>query len=240
MKIIGHRGASREAPENTIGGFCWAIAYGVTHFELDLRSTLDGEPVVIHDETLLRTTRRIGRIYDIHSKDCENYNAALRYSYNCSVLERVPLLKEVLPYLDQDVKSVQLEIKTYGPNRQIEIINSIQKLFAIKRKPCYTITSEDELALRFAKNLAPRIPRGIICKKDTVESCLILANKLECKLFIVHKSHLTIDVVKQVKAQNLELCVYTVNCKRQIKKFKKWGVDGIITDYPIKFLKYQS
>ncbi|MHB1328839.1 MAG: glycerophosphodiester phosphodiesterase, partial [Gemmatimonadales bacterium] len=60
--IVGHRGASGSAPENTVASFDLAVALGAEAFELDVRITADGVPVVFHDPTLDRTTGQSGSI----------------------------------------------------------------------------------------------------------------------------------------------------------------------------------
>jgi len=101
--VIGHRGAAGLAPENTIAGFELAAGLGVDAFELDVRLTADGAPVVLHDETIDRTTDRIGPVGAITLADLRSADAGARFTPDGGRTfpfrgrdVRVPTLGEVL------------------------------------------------------------------------------------------------------------------------------------------------
>lgn len=236
MKIIGHRGARRESPENTIGGFLYAKTSGVRNFELDLHLTKNDCPVVIHDETMDRTTLQAGHVCDIPSDRLKSYNAAATEQWT---YEYVPLFRDCMPVLNT-CDSIQLEIKTSGPNQQTVMMKELNKLLALDTKQCYNITSKDELAVKFAKSIVPHIPRGIVCDDRDPLECLDIAIKLDCKLFVCEYTLISQAIIEQVNRAGLEVHVYTVNDEERIQRFKEWGVDGVITDYPVKFLKYED
>jgi glycerophosphoryl diester phosphodiesterase len=78
--IIAHRGASAEAPENTLPAFELAMAQGADAFELDVRASADGVPIVIHDPTLVRTTDRADYVGALSSAELRSADAGARFS----------------------------------------------------------------------------------------------------------------------------------------------------------------
>jgi len=110
MRIIGHRGARREAPENTLAGFRHLRALGIDHVELDVRLSRDNQLVVLHDTTVNRTTNGKGAVREMTAAELGALNAAANFSgWNDST--PVPLLRDVLAEWN-DLESIQLEVKT--------------------------------------------------------------------------------------------------------------------------------
>jgi glycerophosphoryl diester phosphodiesterase len=98
--IIGHRGASGMAPENTLAAFTTAVRQGAEAFELDVHLSADYEPVVIHDPTLDRTTDRSGTVADLTVQELKAANAGARFS---------PDGGRTFPFLDQGVRIPTLD-----------------------------------------------------------------------------------------------------------------------------------
>ena len=101
--IIGHRGAAGLTPENTLAGFQLAAELGVDAFELDIQLTADGAPVVLHDDTLDRTTDRTGPVAAVTLADLRSADAGARFTPDGGRTHpfrgrdvRVPTLGEVL------------------------------------------------------------------------------------------------------------------------------------------------
>jgi len=96
--IIGHRGAAGEAPENTLASFLLAVQQGAHAVELDIDLTKDGEIIVIHDDTLDRTTTGKGFISELTLKEIKQYDAGIWYDERFEG-EKVPTLEEVFDKL---------------------------------------------------------------------------------------------------------------------------------------------
>lgn len=115
MRVAGHRGHSEDAPENTYAAFRKAREFagpGVT-CETDLRITSDGELVLIHDETVDRTTDGYGLIRNMRYSEIASLSAGRWFSEDFAD-ERVPRLKEALQFAREYNIIYQLELKTYG------------------------------------------------------------------------------------------------------------------------------
>lgn len=116
-KIYGHRGAKASYPENTMLSFKKAIELGVDGIELDVHLTKDGEVVVIHDETLERTTNGVGWIKDLTLEELKQVSAGIPFTHFLKYdstwnEERIPTLKEVLLFLSPYSVDLNIELKT--------------------------------------------------------------------------------------------------------------------------------
>ena len=97
MHVYGHRGAAGEAPENTLGGFRHALEHGVHHFELDIRLSADGVPLVIHDPDTLRTTGIDRAVRTSCFNELASLDAAATFPWRSR--EPLPTLRTLLPVL---------------------------------------------------------------------------------------------------------------------------------------------
>ena len=96
MKIIAHRGASALRPENTIASFDLAVESGFKLIELDVHLTSDNIPVIMHDETVDRTTNGTGNINSLSLKDIKKLNAGYNFDSQIKYLENIPTLSEII------------------------------------------------------------------------------------------------------------------------------------------------
>jgi glycerophosphoryl diester phosphodiesterase len=110
-KIIGHRGASHIAPENTMASFEAALKLGVDGIETDVQETKDGQLVLCHDELLNRTTNGKGLIKDYTLKELKELSAGAWFSKEYEN-ERIPLLEELLDILKNRDILINIEIKS--------------------------------------------------------------------------------------------------------------------------------
>src|SRR5215813_13746554 len=115
--IIGHRGASALAPENTIAAFDLALKSGADGIEFDVRLSRDGVPVIIHDETLRRTALRSERVVDLTAEelkktDAGSWFALARHSATDEYRdERIPTLQQLLEDFSGNNALLYLEVK---------------------------------------------------------------------------------------------------------------------------------
>lgn len=231
MKIIGHRGARGEAPENTLGGFLFALNRGIRHFELDLQLASDGVPVVIHDRLTSRTTRQLRSVALTSSVKLGGMNAAPPDVW--PEIERVPTLYEALPLLER-CDSVQLELKADIPPRQVILIRVIRELLKNYDRQRYTLTSFDPATLLLARTMMPDYRRGLICERRFIDN-IALARRLKCKLIVFDYPLLSRRKVLDARAASLEVSCFTTNDATQIRRLASWDVDSVITDYPVRF-----
>ena len=216
--VIGHRGAAGLAPENTLDGFRRAAALGVDAVELDVHR-LDGALVVIHDDTLDRTTSGHGPLQ-------AQSLAALR-CLDAGGGQRVPLLEEVLAVLPVDV-GVNVELKARGTAELAVPLARAERAFG--RDLLISSFDLDELGHAAALGgsavkIAPlfeRWPRaGWQVARDlqawSVNLSLAAASK---------------RLIEEAGERGLSTLIYTVNDRPTADRLIAWGATGVFTDFP--------
>jgi glycerophosphoryl diester phosphodiesterase len=231
-QIIGHRGASAYAPENTMAAFNKALSLGCRFVEFDVMLSADGHPFVFHDESLRRTTNGRGEFGLMPADYIESLDSGKWFSKRFSN-ERIPTFQCVLEWLLANDVDANIEIKPY-PGKVEEtsaaVLTYLNRFWpADKKLPL--ISSFNSEALIFCRSLSPEMPLGLLMDKWE-KDWLVKAQKLDC--FSVHLSRRTVTEARihEIKSHGFSVYVYTVNTKRKALKFFSWGVDAIFSDYP--------
>lgn len=214
---IGHRGAAGHAPENTLKSIRTAIGFGVDQVEVDLRASRDGHLVVIHDETVDRTTSGKGKVADLPLAELTTLDAG------CG--QRIPTLDEVLE-LAQGRVGLMLELKVSGMAVQtVEMVRQRRFTGAV----IYASFLLHELILvrqtdADAKTLAlfDEIPQDAVAQALTVHASHVGLN---------YKTA-TAQAMMAFHRAGLQIFVYTVNEPQDVLAMRPLGVDGIISDFP--------
>lgn len=232
--IIAHRGASGNAPENTLIAFKKAIEAGADLLELDVHLTADNRLAVIHDPTLDRTTTGKGRVIDFTAKELQQFDAGSWFDTEFAAA-RIPLLEEVLALTDGQVGlNIEVKIPNY-PNRK-GLSETTKEVLAqiISSRQCYhqvLVSSFDYPFLAALHAVDPRIPLAYLFCLPTPE---VRANIKEGILSALHpeKSFVSSRLLKAAQEARLAVNVWTVNKPHAIRKFAALGVNGIISNYP--------
>ena len=238
---VAHRGYSGRYPENTVSAFEPAIEAGADMIELDVCLTKDRVPVVIHDQTLERTTDGHGLVSEVTLSELKKLDAGSWFSPEFKG-ESIPTLEEVLLQIRGKI-SVNIEIKP-------ESYESAGHTDAIEKLICIMIETfemnESVLISSFEHSFFPRIK--LWHKKNNDQTSLRIAPLQEkefseenvlklCKgtgAFSFHPDErfLNPSLIKTLKASCFRTIVYTINDEKRIEQLAKWGVTGIITDEP--------
>lgn len=230
MHLIGHRGAREEAPENTLYGFEHLRKLNIHRVEFDVRLNKDKELVVIHDESLDRTTDTQGLIKDFTTQELKAVNACAQFSQSVAA-EGVPSLREVLQQWP-DLLHAQIEVKPPEIEDHQIICEQIQSLlFELGLQKQCMITSSDIAFLESCKTFASDITRGYIyydLEKKPIETCL----ETEAGLLAIHWKLCYQELIEQAHEAGLEVSAWTVNKEKAFLRLKSWGIDSIISDYP--------
>lgn len=242
--IVGHRGAAGLAPENTLPAFAAALEHGAHMLELDVWPTRDGHIVVLHDETVDRTTDGTGRITDMTLDEVKALDAGYRFTADGGRTYpwrgrgvTVPTLEEVLTAFP-DVPFI-VEIKHADPNVVPAVLSAIDRAGARGR---VMIGSFHSAVLQRVRQLAPDIPTGYGLEEAVR---YVIAQRLGLGAFLrpvapalqVPESYGRLRVVdpgfaRLARRKGLQLHVWTVNDEEQMMRLVGFGVDAIITDYP--------
>jgi len=231
-KVIGHRGASGYAPENTIASFEKALSLGCRFIEFDVMCSADGEPFVIHDEQLKRTTNGKGDVGMVEAAYLESLDAGAWFSRRFKD-EKIPHFKDVLKWLSFSGAQANIEIKPYpGTTEQTttSVLSHIHRYWSHNNE-LPLVSSFDWDALVLCRSIAPEMPLGLLIH-EWDNDWLQKAKQLDCFSIHFNKSIVTAERVQEVKNQGYVVCVYTVNRKRLANKLFDWGIDAIFSDYP--------
>lgn len=238
--IIAHRGASGLAPENTLAAFTKAIEIGVDRIEMDLRQTIDGEVVVLHDKTINRTTNGWGSIRKISLKKAKRYSAGSWFYHDFSS-ERIPTFREVLELVDGKT-TLLLEIKDGSPYHHGIERNIIRLLNEYDAHDwCIVQSFNDRILNNFRalpdlhsdiqKLFSAFIPVAPFYGGSRFSYKRLRNYEFAQEVNISYK-YVNPLVVRKVHEMKKKVNVWTVNQPENLVKYMKMGVDGIITDYP--------
>jgi len=224
---VAHRGASLDAPENTLAAFRRALEHGIAAIECDVRRTRDGHLVVIHDPTVDRTTDGRGPV-GAYSLDALRRLDAGRWFGSEFSGERIPLLEEVL-LLARGRAVVQVEIKNDPvPYEGIEA----QLLEAIARSRMEAdvlVISFDHPSVRTLRALSPRIATGILYAARLVDP-EGAAHAAGADALCVHWGYLDRGVVRRAHDAGLGVFVWTVDDADVFTRCVELAVDGIASN----------
>lgn len=230
MLIYGHRGARGEAPENTLAGFRRALDAGIRRVELDLRLSRDGVLVVMHDETVNRTTGARGLVSHLSVAEL----AALDARHNTPPWpdpQPVPTIMQVLEGFPQFLH-LQLEVKPVDTNERSLMAERLLALFdAFELRSRATVTSFDHEFLATLRKLGPHIPLGLVADRARPEP-LQIAVRLGAHMLVLHRKLCLRRRVTAAQRAGLHVSAWTVNDDATALQLQRLGVDSIITDHP--------
>jgi glycerophosphoryl diester phosphodiesterase len=232
--IIGHRGARTNAPENTLAGLRRAHQEGATWVEFDVKLTKDGIPILIHDETLERTTNGRGPVRDLPLAAIKLVDAGCPQVFGGRFKgERIPTLEESLALLRELGMGFNIEIK---PCPGLERETSRLALAVVQRvwpaqAPVPVVSSFKRASLEAARDVAPEMPRGYLAER-LEPGWLDAAKALGCATIHPGFAHLTAPQVREAHAAGCPVLVWTVNDTARAVELRRWGVDSLISDVP--------
>ena len=231
-RVIGHRGARASAPENTLAGIRRAHAEGASWVEFDVKLTADGHPILMHDETLDRTTDGRGPVAARTLAEVSQLDAGGRFAPGFRG-ERVPTLGQALDLLASLGMGFNLEIKPC-PGREAETAEAALGVLARRwptNRPVPVISSFKVLSLMAARAASPDLPLGYLTEElapDWADGVAVLG----CRTVHPNWRNLTRAQVEAVKAAGYPLLVWTVNEPARARELIAWGADSLITDCP--------
>ena len=229
---IAHRGASGNAPENTLAAFKKALEIGVDAVELDLHGTADGKIVVIHDATLDRTTNLQGHINETPLETIQSADAGEWFDTEFAG-EPVPTLAEALACIGKETIAV-LEIKDpLIPEAVVAKIHETETLDTT------VIISFHTGVLQTIRALEPRIATGWLLggpnkHVSPVALCQQLG-ELGSSLLNVNHELITAEFAYEIRRRGIALWCWTVDDIARMREMKARGVQGITSNYPERF-----
>jgi glycerophosphoryl diester phosphodiesterase len=236
ITVTAHRGFSGENPENTLASFRAAIAVGADMIELDVHLTRDNEVVVIHDDTLERTTDGKGNVADKTLAELKALDAGFRFNPRFAG-ERIPTLAEVLDVARGRIR-VNIELKK-GKNFPYTMEELADRTLAVVEKAGMTdqvlFSSFDPAAVDRIREIAPRLPIAVITQKPWLTPEETGGGKLYPAINSSFKN-LNEKNIRLAHAAGIEVHAWTVNTPADMEKVISLGVDGIITNHPDRLI----
>ena len=228
--IAGHRGDRSSAPENTLPALRSALQSSMAFVETDVQMTSDGVPVLIHDDTVDRTTNGSGPVSQITFKKLRKLDAGSWFSKKFAKT-RVPSLAEFLALVEPTEKKVLLELKGYWSDEHVKTVVEVIRDARVEDR--VTVASFDFTTLMNVERLGPSLPRVIIMR-DLPDDPVGLANHFGAIAILTSPRSLEVNpsAVVAMHEAGLGLLLYTLNSDERWSEAIALGVDGIVTDEP--------
>ena len=228
--IIAHRGASKQAPENTMRAFQRALELGAGGIELDVQLSADGHLVIIHDETLDRTSNGKGMVGDRTLEELKALDFGSWFSHEFKD-ERIPTLDELLWFISGWDGLLNIEIKN-GPVFYTGIEKAVADVVKKYKRTNHTIVSSfNHYSLVEIRKYEPEIKIAPLYMAGLYEPWEYARS---IGAIAIHPLFYNIvpEVMKGCKQNNIMVNPFTVDQPEYIKSMAEAGVDSIITNVP--------
>ena len=234
--VFAHRGASQYAPENTIAAFELAVSQGADAIELDVKLSADGKAVVIHDQTVDRTTHGSGRVNQMTLASLKGLNA--QYRFDAYAGEQIPTLDEVFESVGKRI-FINVELTNYASRHDnlVPIVAEIVKRHQLEKEVLFS--SFIPVNLKKMKTLLPDVPVALLASQGVlgVASRSALFTQLSPKIIHPYLDDVTPQLMNTERRRGRRVHVWTVNEDIDLRRMIDYGVDGFFTDDPAKALR---
>lgn len=233
-KIFGHRGSAGTHPENTMISFKEAERVGADGIELDIQMTKDGVIVVIHDETVNRTTNgeNKGWVKDYTLNQLKKMDVSYKFKDKYGTCS-IPTLDEVFDWAKSNQLLINVEFKTgLVSYRGIEE-KTLKMIHDYRMEDRIVLSSFNHYSLVKCRRLSRTIDLAILYMEGLYEPWKY-AKRLRTNG--IHPYHQTInkEIIEESKRNGIAVRPFTVNDEKKMKQFIDFGCSAIITDYPKK------
>jgi glycerophosphoryl diester phosphodiesterase len=235
---IAHRGASGQAPENTMAAFDKALEYHADYFEVDVQMTKDGELILMHDTTVDRTTNGTGAVKDFTFEEIRQLDAG-SWFHESFAGEKVPTLGEALDRHNGEI-GILIELKNpeLYPGIEQKIADELVKRNITNENSNIIVQSFNWESVKRIHQLLPSVPTGVLIGYGQTIGGKITDEQLAsfqtyADYVNPDKNLLNQETVDRIHQHALKTWPYTINDRNWVTQLIEWGVDGIITDYPL-------
>jgi glycerophosphoryl diester phosphodiesterase len=226
--VIAHRGASGNAPENTMAAFRKAVALGATFIETDLQLSRDARFVAIHDATVNRTTNGQGAVHDMTLAELRKLDAGSWFGSEFAG-ERIPTLGEIFEFSKKNDVVFYLEIKPAGSwGGEHALIGALRESGEIPRA---VVISFDPSIVMSLRKIEPTLMTGLLYDGQ-LENPLEKAVAIGARQLAVRGDLVTPALLAEARKKDLQVVCWTVNHSAHMRMLAAAGVDGIMSDYP--------
>lgn len=226
--VIAHAACKGHAPENTLAGIRAALEFGSDGIEIDVHTTADGVPVLLHDDTLDRTTSGSGEVYAHTLAQLRQLDAGVKSFDGRFAGERIPTLVEVLD-LTRGHALLVIEIKQ--PNIEREVVEVVRRANAARDAMVWCF---QPAVVKAVRALAPEIPCGQSWSARTPDIERMFATALAGNAQAVVPEHTLVDaeLLRAALLRGLTVYTWTPDEQPRIDELRALSVDGVCTNYP--------
>jgi glycerophosphoryl diester phosphodiesterase len=231
--VVGHRGFSAVAPENTLAAIGRAIEAGADGCEFDVYRCRDGAVVLMHDATVDRTTSGQGKIADLTLAELKRLDAG-QWKAPEYAGQTVPTLEEALQRLKNSGCQPVIEIKMEGIAEQV--VAAVRAAGMLDQSAVIAFSKD---VVRDVRRLAPELRCGWLCSRQPAgspaEQAAWFAEQAgECGTNLVDLNYemLSPQLLEELRRRGLTVWAWTVNDAPIIIMLAAWGVESITTDHP--------
>ncbi|MDN5303936.1 MAG: glycerophosphoryl diester phosphodiesterase [Fusobacteriaceae bacterium] len=231
MKIFAHRGASGNAPQNTISAIKLALEEKSDGIEIDVQLTKDNKVVVFHDWDINKITNLQGEIGEYTLKELKQLDVGLCFSDKFKN-ERIPTLDEVLDIVPKDIiLNIELKLKAYNTAPLVEKTAEILK--KRNRYENILISSFNHKNLEKFNTILPEIKIALLYSANIINPIHYLNNfSMDIYSFNLDSNYINKEIINTLHKQNKKIFIWTVDNIKDAKLFMEMNVDGIMTNYP--------
>jgi glycerophosphoryl diester phosphodiesterase len=235
-RVIAHRGFSGAAPENTVAAVRAAIDIEADMVEIDVTLSADDHVVVIHDETVDRTTDGTGEVSRFTLAEVQRLDAGSWFD-PIFAGETVPTLDEVLVEVEGLIL-LNVEIKSEAVPRGVvgRVASAIRKRGMVDQ---VVVSSFSPDALAEMHAVAPEIRTAVLYNKDVHEGldAVEIVTDLGATVFNIKRQRITRKMLRRCRERDIPVGIYTVNQPRRMRRLVKKGIDAIFTDHPDRLIE---
>ncbi|NHC03498.1 glycerophosphodiester phosphodiesterase [Acinetobacter sp. 187] len=236
MRIIGHRGARGEAPENTLGGFRYIQDVGIRAVEFDVRQLKDDQLIIMHDDQFLRTTGQSHDLYACSTADLQAFDQAYIWQ-DWTDFEITPSLQDSLQLM-KNFEHIEVEVKAVDSLDEAQhLVEHLQQAL-IGFSNSAVITSFDLKIHQALQQQQSTFKRGLLIEDEVGHQAIDQALELNCCQIGWKNSLATEQLIKDTLEQGLNVSVWTVNEIERAKQLRDLGIQGLITDFPKMMLQH--
>ncbi len=229
-RIIAHRGGGTVAPENTLVALRVAASMGFGGVEFDVKLAKFGVPVLMHDDTLDRTTDATGPVVERDAAELRSMDAGIWFG-NEFAGEHVPAFDAAATLCRTLGLWANVEIKPDRDNPEDtgRIVAGLAARYWKDASPAPLLSSFSETALAAARKEAPELPRALLVEK-VPKDWRARVEALGCRALHCHFEAVSAALVEEIHGAGLGVLVYTVNDPGLAISLFEMGVDAVVTD----------
>jgi len=238
-KLIGHRGVKNLKPENTLESILKAFELGLECVEIDVKVSKDNIPLLLHDDTLDRTTNGSGLVCNF-TFDQINHLDAGYYFYNSKTDIKVPSLSSVLDLIKRKQKYLNIELKPNKNYEELNVKNILKEINRISHDKIY-FSSFDLESCIILKEAAPTLKCGFLnddFTKFNIDETIDICKKYNFFSCGINLNLFSNSVVNQFVENEIQVTVYADNNISKVEAHNLWNnnVTSIFIDDPTEYI----